>query len=388
MNILKSLTYLLKNVQKKVDRRLYTNENDQNVLKQNTFIVKSLTWGLIASSGITITWFTFAFTEEIVIARGTLEPIGDVKNIQIPGGGVVKEILVTAGEKVSEGQILLVLDNKISQENLNSFQEQIKQKFVELNLKKQEKIKSSEIFQKRSETLSEELKLEKDISQRLKYLFEEGGVAEFRYLEKLQNVRNLEGQIIENEINLQRQSLILDQDLKSLEGEISALQAKNTEAQVLLGYKFLKSPVKGIVSDLKPTNVGFLAQANIPIMKIIPLNDLEADIKIPSSKIGFVKVGMPVDISIDSYPSTDFATLKGNIKYVGYDALDKSNSQGQFFFPARVKLETQSLFLKNKKSLPLQVGMSLKANIKLRKVSYLNLLLGTFRNKTESLKSI
>ena len=258
MNILKSLKYLLKNVQKKVDRRLYTNENDQNVLKQNTFIVKSLTWGLIASSGITITWFTFAFTEEIVIARGTLEPIGDVKNIQIPGGGVVKEILVTAGEKVSEGQILLVLDNKISQENLNSFQEQIKQKFVELNLKKQEKIKSSEIFQKRSETLSEELKLEKDISQRLKYLFEEGGVAEFRYLEKLQNVRNLEGQIIENEINLQRQSLILDQDLKSLEGEISALQAKNTEAQVLLGYKFLKSPVKGIVSDLKPTNVGLL----------------------------------------------------------------------------------------------------------------------------------
>ena len=49
---------------------------------------------------------------------------------------------------------------------------------------------------------------------------------------------------------------------------------------------------------------------------------------------------------------------------------------------------SQYLLLKNGNVLPLQVGMSLKANIKLRKISYLQLLLGSFRDKTESLKSI
>ena len=44
--------------------------------------------------------------------------------------------------------------------------------------------------------------------------------------------------------------------------------------------------------------------------------------------------------------------------------------------------------VKDGTALPLQVGMSLTANIKLRKVSYLQLLLGEFRNKAESLKRV
>jgi len=38
--------------------------------------------------------------------------------------------------------------------------------------------------------------------------------------------------------------------------------------------------------------------------------------------------------------------------------------------------------------LPLQVGMSLRASIKLRKVSYLQLLLGSFKDKADSLRKI
>ena len=44
--------------------------------------------------------------------------------------------------------------------------------------------------------------------------------------------------------------------------------------------------------------------------------------------------------------------------------------------------------LKNGSSLPLQVGMSLTANIKLRKVSYLQLLLGEFQDKAQSLQRL
>ena len=53
-----------------------------------------------------------------------------------------------------------------------------------------------------------------------------------------------------------------------------------------------------------------------------------------------------------------------------------------------IKLNSQSLILTNGKELPLKVGMSLQANIKLRKVSYLKLLLGSFRDKSESIQGI
>ena len=57
-------------------------------------------------------------------------------------------------------------------------------------------------------------------------------------------------------------------------------------------------------------------------------------------------------------------------------------------FPVTVHLDDQQLKLKTGSSLPLQVGMSLTANIKLRKVSYLQLLLGEFQDKAESLQRL
>jgi HlyD family secretion protein len=51
-------------------------------------------------------------------------------------------------------------------------------------------------------------------------------------------------------------------------------------------------------------------------------------------------------------------------------------------------LNSQQFRLRSGQVLPLQVGMSLTANIKLRKVSYLQLLLGSFQDKAESLRRL
>ena len=56
-------------------------------------------------------------------------------------------------------------------------------------------------------------------------------------------------------------------------------------------------------------------------------------------------------------------------------------------FPVTIQLDDQQLKLKNE-PLPLQVGMSLTANLKLRKVSYLQLLFGEFQDKAESLQRL
>ena len=99
---------------------------------------------------------------------------------------------------------------------------------------------------------------------------------------------------------------------------------------------------------------------------------------------------MNADISIDSFPSSDFGALKGKVIRIGSDALepDPKVQRQELSFPITIQLDDQRLKLKNGSALPLQVGMSLTANIKLRKVSYLQLLLGAFKNKSESLQSL
>jgi HlyD family secretion protein len=123
-------------------------------------------------------------------------------------------------------------------------------------------------------------------------------------------------------------------------------------------------------------------------MKIVPFNNLKANVEIDSSKIGFVKVGRPADISIDSFPAVDFGVLHGTVKRIGSDALAPDQLKQTYRYPAEIQLNSQQLQLRSGQRLPLQVGMSLTANIKLRKVSYLQLLLGEFKDKSESLRQL
>ena len=77
------------------------------------------------------------------------------------------------------------------------------------------------------------------------------------------------------------------------------------------------------------------------------------------------------------------------VKKIGSDALAPSQleQRTEYKFPATIELEEQTFKIQDGSSLPLQVGMSLSANIKLRKVSYLQLLFSNFEKKTDALKS-
>ena len=101
-------------------------------------------------------------------------------------------------------------------------------------------------------------------------------------------------------------------------------------------------------------------------------------------------MGQQADISIDSFPSNDFGVLKGEFKSVGSDALSPNaeKQRSDYQYPATIKLNNQQLNLKNGTKLSLQAGMSLTANIKLRKVSYLQLLLSSFKSKISSSSEI
>ena len=80
---------------------------------------------------------TFATTEEIIVGSGRLEPLGGVREIQLPLNGVIDSLNVKEGERVKKGQILLTLDPEASEQNLKSSSESINliQAQIELKMK-------------------------------------------------------------------------------------------------------------------------------------------------------------------------------------------------------------------------------------------------------------
>ena len=324
--LLRNSKKLLENSQDFIEQKVKT-RHDEVVLSQSRYWARSISWTLIGGTAFGLLWVSIAKTEEIIVTLGKLEPIGGVLEVQMPLEGVAKEILVKEGDRVKKGQVLIKLDTESSEA-------------------------------KRKATLSS-LNINQQILSKLGTLVKEGAVSELQYLQQ--------------------------------QNRISELKSELVQTEVVMRYQEIIAPANGIVFDLKPKGSGFVARTSEPVLKIVPYDKLKARVEIPSKSIGFVSLGKTADISIDSFPSTDFGVIEGVVQRIGSDALPPDPSQGKGYrFPADIKLNSQFLEMKTgkKMKLPLQVGMSLTANIKLRRVTYLQLLLGTFSDKAKSLKSI
>ena len=349
-------------------------DNNEAFLKQDTFWIKSVSWGIIGTSLFGIGWLAIAKTEEIIVVPGKIVPIGEVKNIQMPMGGVAKNILVKEGQVVKTGDVLIELDNEANLERDKTLKKSILLKtneqeiYNKLNLEEQNMLLNIK-------------ELDSQILSSLASLKEEGAISKLEYLKQKLKLQESESKFNQSQIQLDRQNSIFQSELADLKGNFA-------QNMVTLKNMSIRSPVNGVVFDLKPTTSGYSAQMTDTILKIVPLGELEARVEIPSKDIGFVSEGMDVDISIDSFPASDFGVIKGKVSRIGSDALQTEQNSSFATFPASVKLDNQKLLLKDKTSLDLKVGMSLNANVKLRKVSYLQLLLTTFKNKTDSLKEL
>ena len=373
---------------------------DESILQQGRFWMRTVTWTLIGSSVFGVAWLALARTEEIVVAPGQLEPIGSVQDIQMPLGGVADQILVAEGDTVKAGQVLMKLDTEASEEQRVSLEKTIKLKQEQLQLKEQEKLNYMKVNQEEVLMLESNLELQSEILDRFEQLEQAGAASELQYLNQQNVVAETRGKLMQSKADRLRQIALLDQQTAQLKSELADLNGRLVETKVTLRYQKLKSPVDGVVFDLKPTSRGFTAQTTQTVMKVVPIGSLEAKVEVPSNKIGFVQVppGCPekrdacmnADISIDSFPSSDFGVLNGKVTRIGSDALepDPQEQRQELSFPVTIQLDDQQLKLKTGSSLPLQVGMSLTANIKLRKVSYLQLLLGEFQDKAESLQRL
>ena len=358
------------------------------LLRQSRSWLQAVIWTMLGTAGFAIAWLAIAKTDEVVVAPGKLEPLGSVKDIQMPLGGVVEDILVREGERVKANQILLKLDTEADLDRRESLDQTIALKKEQLELKQEERVRYLELNSTEQRVLRENLLLQQELLERYRNLAEQGASPEIQLLQQEDRVQQVEGQLEKITVDRERQLSQLDQQIQTLRSDLANLGSQRTSQVVKLRYQEIRSPVEGIVFDLKPTASGFVAQGSEPVMTIVPIDTLEARVEVPSNKIGFIHNGQSTDLSIDSYRATDFGVLEGVVRKIGSDALPPDPTTGLpgYRFPVDIQLKSQSLVLKDGQSLPLQVGMSLTANIKLRKVSYLQLLMGGLRDRTESLR--
>lgn len=194
-------------------------------------------------------------------------------------------------------------------------------------------------------------------------------------------------------INVQFNDIVsqLNKTIVENEKKIAEIDSQLKQTELTLGYQQIKAPVGGIVFDLQASK-GYVANTNSPepILKIVPGDDLLARVFITNKDIGFVNEDMDVDVRIDSFPFSEFGDIKGKLIWIGSDVLPPAPDENRpyYSFPAKVKLNQQTLKINEERDVKLQSGMSVSVNIKIRDRRVINIFTDLFSEKVDSLKKV
>ena len=362
--------------------------NSYSTLEQSKYLANKIVFLITASSGLGLLLLIFAKTDQIIIVTGELQPISRVRDIKIPISGVVEKIFIKDGDYVNKNQNLLKLDDNLSIEINQNIIEKLKIKKNEFNFKNIEFKDSIKIILNEIKNLEKVNNIEKNNLERFNLLLNSGALSKYEYDKQKIKLIDLQTQLSRKNLLKYVKENQFKQQLKLIENDILDLKNELEKVNEKLKYSYITSPIDGYIFDLKAKDKDFVINPNTDIMRIVPDNDLEGIIYINSSDIGFVDLGRKAELSIDSYPSSDFGILNGTVIFISQNSSKIYENNSNLFFKAKVKLENQYLDSVSGRNLPLKPGMTLSANIKLRRLNYLQILFNLFTDKTKSIKEI
>ena len=141
----------------------------------------------------------------------------------------------------------------------------------------------------------------------------------------------------------------------------------------------LVSPVDAVVLDMAKLSEGSVVQGAEQMFTLVPLGaELEAEVRIDSMDIGYIKTGDSTHLKLDAFPFQKHGALEGRIRTISEDAFRRDaagNSGGlDAYYLSRISFTGSALRNMNEK-MRLLPGMTLSAEIVVGKRSVMSYLL-------------
>ncbi|HVS89398.1 MAG TPA: NHLP bacteriocin system secretion protein [Candidatus Acidoferrum sp.] len=317
-----------------LDRLSSPDELDRllKVTDSKAWIAQFAIFGLF---GLALVWGYNGRLPSVVSGQGVIVRKGGVLNVVAAGSGVVAQLDVDVGDKISARQIVAKVAQPAMLEKLKGAQESLAQARRETHrshvlLENEANLAVEAIQRKRANAereithLEEQAKLAQEQVAAQDELLSYGIVTKQKTIEARQNVASIEDQIA----NLHAHIKELDAEefsarAKVLQGDAEKqLQVQDLERNLNAVKKELEiaesvvSPYGGEVLELK-LSPGATVAAGDPVLSIQPdVQDLQVLLYLPAAQAKDVKPGMDVEISPSTAKPEEFGFIKGNVTYV------------------------------------------------------------------------
>ena len=332
--------------------------------------------------GILLAWSIFSKVDIVASSEGKLVPKTFTKIVQPSDSGIVREILVVAGQSVDAGQVLLRMDATAATADLATLRNEsvlkgLTLRRIDAELKGQPLLMQtgdpSVLFNQvlaqyraRRQAYLDAISQEQATRDKARFDLQ----ASEQMASKLRSTVPLYQQAATSYANLLRDNYVSaleandklrekiekEQELKAQESTVNALksainqsdkklaqiqsnydsQLRNeqvdiesqsrkadgelTKQQFKSGLLELRAPEAGVVKDLSVT-AGTVVQPGAVLLNIVPLAvPLVAEVAIKNEDVGFVQPGQSAKVKLMAYPFQKYGLVEGTVEHVAADA--------------------------------------------------------------------
>ncbi len=170
-----------------------------------------------------------------------------------------------------------------------------------------------------------------------------------------------------------RQKLM--EDLLTITREVDSLREQLQKADRRSTLVILTAPAEAVVLEIGTLSQGSVVQAAERLITLVPVtNQLEAEVHISPSDVGYLRLNADTQVKFDAFPFQKHGGLKGTLRTISGDAFRPSNEGAEVYYLSRVALSETKLanMADGARLLP---GMTLTAEISVGKRSVMSYLL-------------
>jgi adhesin transport system membrane fusion protein len=333
-------------------------------------------------------WASTAEIDQVTRAQGQVIASSRTQIIQSGDGGVLQEMLVKEGDQVERGQVLAKMERtKVesayfeSRAKAAALRASLARLHAEVfggepkfspDIKDYPQFKESQLLllSKRRAAINEQVAAIKEMLglsrkelEMTQPLLKTGDVSLADVLKLQRSIADLQAQM-NNAYNKYLQDT--QTEMGKVEEDLASAEQTMAQRKDQLDHVELKSPVNGVVKNVRITTLGGVVKPSEEVMQIVPNDDaLVVEAKVRPADVAFLKPGLDANVKIDSYDYTIYGSLAGKLIYISADTLTEDLKQGeQAYYRVQVRTDGKRFSGRPDTQLEIQPGMTATVEIK------------------------
>lgn len=214
---------------------------------------------------------------------GSLSPAAEVAVVP-KLGGTVQEIMVSVGEQVQKGQLLVQLDTK-------DIEAQVRQAEAAVEAAKTAYANAEAKIPTALQIAQANYDAAKNAYDRMEFLYQEGGISE-QQLENAKTQLEVAGAQLADAQNAHLQ-------LETLKAQVKQAEAAYEAAKTQLDNAYLTAPIPGVITAVH-IEVGQMTGPSTPVVTIAQLDPIYAEFTLTESQVGKLNKGDEVRVQVSA----------------------------------------------------------------------------------------